>query len=238
MTDRATEVVLYGAAAWLATMHPEAGIAAAASAPTLVDSIKSLAYRIEQRRADKVDQLLKWSSKFANVELGDLLSRCYANPEVEELLLKVLRATEDTTLRGKILSFAMSLAKGTSPGMSDASLRWEKTFVRVVDDLDPVHLELLDRFTWTSNQLGLGNGAPEFDEVPAALNLGQVEMVTMDLDILPSLLAVLQRHGLIASTDTGGGPLGGSGSTYWKVTSFGCEVLGRFALIRSVVTGP
>lgn len=123
-------------------------------------------------------------------------------PELEELLLRTLQAAGNTTLREKIVAYSLTLANGARPDSVETT-EWETAFVRVLDDLDVSHLELRRKFTMTSNELGLGNGDPEFDIVTTSLISKQVEMVASDLPMLPALLAVLQRHGLVEGLSGG-----------------------------------
>jgi hypothetical protein len=87
-------------------------------------------------------------------------------------------------------------------------------------------------------QLTVPNGSSEFD---AFLSLYDVQMQTIggDIPLLPSVLAVLTRHGLIARRAAGGGPTyeGSPASTQWFLTEFGREVHDRIVQVGQVVVG-
>lgn len=138
----------------------------------------------------------------------------------------VLDAAGDTTRSEKLLAYCLTLASGAM--QPDDQDRWRAALVRTLRDLDSEHFDLLDRFTWTSNRLGLGDGVSEdFDTVPESLNQTQVEMVAGDIPVLHSALATLQRLGLLANSFFTPGTFGGGGTPIgiWKITEFGIQLL-------------
>lgn len=139
----------------------------------------------------------------------------------------VLDAAADTASRDKLIAYCLALASGVS--MPEDHDRWQSALVRTIRELGPEHLVLLDRFTWTANRLGLGDGSEDFNRVPEQLEDGQVEMVAGDIPALRSALATLQRLGLLAAQYPGTGMAfsgGGSGPiSLWKLTDFGAQVL-------------
>jgi hypothetical protein len=181
--------------------------------------------------------LVEWTARFAGIDPEQLDDRCTDDPRRVELLLRVLRATSNTSLRGKVIAYALSLAEGTEPMTDERGLAWEAAFVRALDDLDEDHLLLLDRFTHSGNDLGLGDGSEAFESPPEALNDAQLETAAEGIVNLPSVIAVLQRNGLVRP-DTGvGASYGGSTAfTNWRLTQFGREVLERLAVIRELVS--
>jgi hypothetical protein len=128
--------------------------------------------------------------------------------------------------------YAVSLAAGVLTDDA-AEVQWETLFVRAIDDLDPAHIELLDLFPKTANQLGLGSGAAEFDAPVNSLNSEQLDIVAGHLPNRASLLAVLERHGLIIGyTATGGMAFSiGAAQLSFAITDFGSEVHERLAAV-------
>ena len=50
----------------------------------------------------------------------------------------------------------LALANGVKSGGERS--HWQSAFVRAIGDLDPQHLDLVERFTWTRVRLGLDFG--------------------------------------------------------------------------------
>jgi hypothetical protein len=231
----APEMAVATAVAGLAAVDPAAGIAAAGLAPVALAGTKAVLERIGARWNARAGSVLAVAAKTAKIDVDELRGRLEAAPEREELLLRTLTAAGNAAAREKLIAYALALANGAMTGDPN-EVMWETTFVRTLDDLDATHLDLLRRFTWTSNELGLGNGGAEFDNVPSTLNTHQVEMVSKDLPNLPALLAVLQRHGLLSSETAGGGSFGGGGgASHWKLTTFGQDFLDRLGAIGKVL---
>ena len=231
----AVETVVAATAGSLALIDPIAGVAAAGSAPALAAAVNAVLDRVAARANRRAASVLRGAAEALGTDVSDLQERLHSDPSREQLLLRTLGAAENAPLREKLCAYALALARGS---IGDGpQVAWETTFVRALDDLDPSHLALLDRFTWSSNRLGLGDGSSDFDRVPEALNPTQLERIANDLENLPALLATLQRHGLVASQSTGGGNLGGSGTVLWSLTSFGRAFLGRLAEISIVLSG-
>jgi hypothetical protein len=230
----APEMAVAAAVAGLAAANPPAGIAAAGLAPAALAGAKAVVEQIRVKWNARAAAVLAAAARAANIDVHELRARLETEPEREELLLRTLRAAGNTVLNEKLIAYALALAAG---GVADDvhDVAWETTFVRALDDLDPASLGLLQRFTWTANRLGLGDGKPGSEIVPSTLNVHQVEMVSADLPNLPALLAVLQRHGLLSSESAGGGLTGGGGTTHWKLTSFGHDFLARLDAIGKML---
>jgi hypothetical protein len=116
---------------------------------------------------------------------------------------------------------------------------WKTTFVRVLSDLDGGHVPLLDMFTRTANELGLGNGEPDFDKIVEVLDEVPLQIAAPDLPNHVALLAVLERHGLVASfTPTGGGFSHGPSKPRWRLTDFGRDIHARLLEVGDLLTKP
>jgi hypothetical protein len=97
-------------------------------------------------------------------------------------LLRTLEAAAGTAMERWLPLYAIALRNGTVTE-DLGKLSWETTFVRVVGDLDAAHLRRLDRFTKTANELGLGDGGPDFDKPVGGLNERQLELSASDIRI-------------------------------------------------------
>ena len=235
--DRATDAAV-PAVAGLAVVHPALAVAATAVAPSVAEFVKAALGRIRTRRDDRLERLLVWAAEFAGVDPTELVQRCEANPDTEQLLLRTLRATSETALREKVLVFALALAHGSRPEAEPDEVERETAFVRTLEDLDEAHLGLLRRFTKTANELGLGDGSTDFDRIPDVVGPGQLEVGWSNVNNLPALLATLQRNGLIDGHAGSGGMSfynGGVNTLKWRLTAFGRDVLARLAEIGAIL---
>jgi len=104
-------------------------------------------------------------------------------------------------------------------------------FVRAVDAIEEAHLALLERFRWSANRLGLGDGSnPDFDKPMMAMNDAQLKMVLPDLGpVIDSLLATLEAQGLLIRLNPLSGGIGGGRSAIrsWALSPFGTSFLDR-----------
>ncbi len=221
----AVDALVLGTAGLIGLFSPDLMVASAASAPLASATIKAGIERLASRRRHRQEYVFDFAARVAKIGVEELQRRCENDERLEELLLLVLDAAGETAMREKLVAYGLALGEGVAT--SDADY-WQSALVRAVRDLGPEHLALLDRFTWTTNKLGLGDGTSgDFDIVPIQLADGQVEMVARDIPALSSALAMLQRHGLLmhqfaaggATLGGGPGPLGS-----WKLTEFGRQV--------------
>jgi hypothetical protein len=233
----ATDAVVAGTAGLIALLAPGGGVAAAAVSPGVATGMKRILDRVVRRRHEREAYMLRWAAAAAAIDPEELLRRCEERPGLEELLLFALRAAGDTTMREKLVALALALASGTSEDNKD--LQWQSAFVHALNDLAREHLVMLDRFTMTQNQLGLGDGDPAFDSVPEQIGDNQLDMIGKDMPALRSILAVLQRHGLVVNKFVGGGAvLGGGGALgIWQLTDFGKEFHQLLMKIGEVLEG-
>jgi hypothetical protein len=222
-----TSALVSGTASLVGHFVPDLAIPSAALAPVASATLKAGWDRFRDRRRRRQEWVFSWAAETAGIDAQELNRRCEDDPYLEELLQLVMSAAADTADQKKLIAYALALRDGTVGSMPE---HWQSALVRAIRDLAPEHLELLDRFTRTSNELLLGDGTPEFDRVPLQLSDGQVAMVSPDIAALPSALAVLQGHGLLVHLFvSGGSTLGMGGSSgYWQITEFGVEVLNLF----------
>jgi hypothetical protein len=135
-------------------------------------------------------------------------------------------AVADTADRRKFIAYGLLLANGATAG--DVTQNWQMAVADTIRDLRPQHLALLERFTWAADRLGFPVSGRSADAVPEYLEESQLEKIAADLPALPSLIAVLQRRGLIVNKSVGGSTAaffaGGGSANVWQITPFGEQV--------------
>jgi hypothetical protein len=226
LIETAGDVATSAAAVVLAS-HPGAAAASGALAP-LVSETLGMAFDRQRFRAANV---LEAAAAASGLPVGELVQRLVESAEAEELLTRTLRAAADATMSEKLVALAMSLAE-VAQAENDGEVAVEAAFIRALEDCDASHIRVLRAFTSTSNELGLGDGSEAFDEPLDGLNQSQLIMVIPDLeDLLPPILAVLQRQGLVYSPQSTASTLGGGvvqlEHTPWQLTPFGKDFLTR-----------
>jgi hypothetical protein len=154
----------------------------------------------------------------------------------QELFIRTMDAAGNSPTRHKLVALGRSLAHGeveTEPG----AIELETLFVSAMANLDEPQLTLLERFSWTSNQLGLGDSKnPDFDVPPHALNLTQMAMVLPEYkSVLPMLAALLEAQGIITGQPEGGGVVGAGIGGQYRLTDFGRQVLARLQAVASIL---
>jgi hypothetical protein len=230
--EAVANALIWGGVATLGAAYPEAAVPANVAggflstyAASIVEQLEAGLAFITGRRRERVARMLFDAAERAGIPVDELLERLAGDEEREQLLLRTLEAAAGTAMESWLPLYAIALRNGT---LADdlGELSWETTFVRVVADLDGAHLRLLDRFNQTANQLGLGNGDPDFDKPMEALNERQLEMSASDIPNHPAVIAVLERHGLIARITASGGMSFSSGPDVatWRLTDFGRDV--------------
>ena len=190
--------------------------------------------RAQQRRREDV---LHVAARAAGLSSVDLLARLRATPQTEDLLLQTLRAAADSAMTAKLVALAAALAH-VAVRPETQTIAFETIFVRALSDCAAPHVLLLELFTKTGNELGLGDGGSDFDQALDALNERQIGLAQPDLlPMLVPLLAVLQRHGLVVPRN-GAGPTPFAGGpapfTSWSITAVGRTFLERLRLVHTV----
>lgn len=195
---------------------------------------------IRVRWRGRATYVVQAAAKRAGIEVDALCARMQEDAVREELFIRVLRAAQESALDEKLVALALSLAQGAQGAETD-TIR-EAGFVRVLGDLDAMHLELVRAFTQTSNQLGLGDGSAEFDSTLEALNLSQLQIAFPKLGALVDpALSALEQHGLVRSLTATAAPTWGTLSTTasWRLTPFGVEFMSRMTLVGELLAeGP
>jgi hypothetical protein len=215
---------------------PIGSVVGAAVAPVLARGLRAVFERYSRRQWARADRVLHLAAELAGIDDEELIERLRRTPEKEELLVRTVRAAAEAAVERKLVALAKSLAATTVGG--DEEVQWEAVFVRALSDLDTVHINLLERFTWSANALGLGDGGPEFTTSPASLSSVQLAIAVPHLEnVVDAVLATLVRHGLLAFAShtnvTYGG--GSPAPSTWSLTPFGRTVLSRLGVIADVL---
>ena len=220
-------------AAAISISHPAGGPFLAGASPVLAAGLKSLLGRLSLRRQQRPEYVLAWFARLAHLDPAELEARCLEKPELEQLLLRILAASEQTTLPEKLVAYALSLAASVNVGNSTSQLRWETAFVEALSELDVEDLELLRRVQDPSE----AHNHPLLD-VPGTFSEPRLRELVGDSTTLPLQIAVLQRHGLIANQTAGGGPglMGSEARTVWRTTKFGAMFLDRLAEVGHLLS--
>lgn len=229
-------IVAGGTAALIALFDPSLAVIGAVGTPVVAGPIDRVIARFRERRNSRAEVLLEWVSRFSGVDLEELFDRCDADPRLETLLLRTLRAAGDTPVRGKIIAYASALASGVAGVALDRDANWEQTFVRTLEDLERDDLILLERFSLTAYELGL-NTDPDPNAPPIkSLNQHQIEIVAQDIEFKSVSLATLQRNGLVASRSVSAtGYAGGATWEFWDLTDHGERFLARLKEIGNLI---
>jgi hypothetical protein len=235
--------LIWGGAAFVGSRHPELAVAVDAGAGYLsgyaapvVAQLRSAASLIMRRRGDRVARVLLEAAARAGVDIDELAARLAGGEQREQLLIRTLDAAAGTAMESWLPLYATALANGTVADNLGV-VSWETTFLRVVSDLDGGHVLLLDLFTRTANELGLGNGEPDFDKPPEVLDEVSLQIAAPDLPNHVALLAVLERHGLVAGFTPSGGTFSrGPSKPRWRLTDFGRDVHARLLEVGGLLT--
>ena len=224
-----------GAAALAIAAGPGGAIAGAAAAPVVSRVLMQLAGALGARRDARVVGVIARAAQLAGLEPAVLVQRLQASPEQEELLVRTMQAAADAAAEERLVMLATSLGHAATGTPLDAGR--EALFVRAIAELELLHVQLLERFTWSANALGLGDGAsPEFDTPIQRLNEKVLERVLPELGVTTApLLSALVRHGLLAYSTPSVATYGGGGSLppVWELTAFGAAFLERLSLVRT-----
>lgn len=230
-----TNVLLAAGAAGLTLVNPLLGAGAVGAVPAVQAGVEAAMDKVTAWRGARASAVLRNAAELAHVDPDELIGRVATDPDREQLLVRTLEAAADSPLREKLILLAVSLAAGTV-STDTPTIQWETQFVRALDDLDGPHVELLRIFQKTSKELF---GEEASDRVPESLNSVQLDNVASHLPNLTSLLAVLERHGLVRTFSTSGGMSfsTGRGPANYEITDFGVAFQERLAAVGQYLAG-
>ena len=224
--------VLGGAGALAGIANPLAGVAAAIASPLASKALTALFHR----RQKKAEMALELAARQARLAVEQMLDRLGSTDAGGSLLVKVLRSAQEAGSEQELLALAACLGRAATAN-SEAELATETVLIDALGELGEAHLQLLERFLWTPEQLGLGSG-PEFQQPVEVLNKLQIEMAVEDLKrVLPAMLQRLLASGLIDVDFPGAGGYGGGGTApaLYRLTDLGKTLLERLAEISRLL---
>lgn len=189
---------------------------------------------LNRQRAKREKTLIRDAARVADVSPRRLLRLLKSDPAKQELLLHVLRLAGTTTRRQKLVASAFALGVGATA--DDEGVQWGLDFGSAVDAMDDRHLELLLRFTYSWDQLGVTPGPKWEGDPPIRMASAHIRQMASDLPNLPALLATVQSLGLVESDTWGQSTLGGGGPTSsWRITRFGEEFISTIQFIDALL---
>lgn len=199
-----------------------AGAVAGAALPSAAHLAWNAMMAIRGRRAQR---MLEAAAAESRLPLEALIERLSERTSGEQLLVKAAQAALEIDDGETLVALAHAVASSVT-----ANDRERFRLGKLVDALGIVkapHIEVLRCFARTANDLGLGNGGPEFDRPPDTLNLTQLELALPGAeDLLPIVLPELEALGLLATSMPSAGALRASGATAWSITKQGSLLLG------------
>jgi hypothetical protein len=230
---------LTGAGIGLAAGGPVGALLGASAVALVAEALEATRSYFVERHEARVATVIALAAKEAGETAEDLIRKLQSSPDKEDLFLRTLRAAQDAALTEKLVALAHSL-KTTATTDDLPIVATETAFVRGLADVDRAHLAILRAFTQSTNELGLGNGEPDFDRVPESLNSQAFRFAFPKYaDILDPLLSVLNRHGLIQPVQFMPIVAVGEGQTRpltsWSITPFGRSFIERIDLATELL---
>jgi hypothetical protein len=190
-----------GAAAGFA--GPEAAIAGAGLAPVIEDVLGQLFSRLTTRRAERVAETLTDAAEELGGDAAEQLRRfadaAASDETYQELLARTLTIAQDTAMRDKRRALGRALANALDD--TGTMVDDEIAFVRMLADLDPVHIRVLKVMSGRPKHLDrIAFQMNAADDPKAARQWYEWSIVAADPGLQGSVhgaLQVLERHGLI-----------------------------------------
>jgi hypothetical protein len=208
---------------------PSAAVSAVAK-PVISAAVRAVWNRWREHQEHQVIELLRLAAKWADITQDELAYRLQASPELEALFIQTVRAAVGTGSLQKLVALAVSL--GDAAADEPEPIQWERTFVAVVDGLDPEHFEVLRLFVLSAAENNLGDST----EPMHALNTVQLRHILPGwTDLLDPLVSALVSAGLLAPV---GEPIfvttaiGTELNTTWHLTEFGAALVERLEVVR------
>jgi hypothetical protein len=190
-----------GAAAGFA--GPDAAVAGAGLAPVIEDVFGQIWSRLSAKRAERVAETLLGAAEELSGDTAEQLRRFAAaaasDETYQELLARTLTVAQDTAMRDKRRALSRALANAL--GDVGTKVDNEIAFVRMLADLDPVHirvLKIMSRRPKHLDRVALQMNAT--DDPKAARQWYEWSITHEDPGLEESVwgaLQVLEQHGLI-----------------------------------------
>jgi hypothetical protein len=209
--ELATQVVIASLTGFASLISIYAGAAAVAFAPIALASANAAVRRMGWRRIEHATDTLTAGAEAAGVSVAEFTDKAASDDRHHELFVRALTVAQDTAWRNKRRALGKALANGVMG--DEARIDEELLFVRAVDDIDEMHVRLLDRFA-SGGQLT----AREISQADPGLG-----------DAVLALLGRLESQGLIDSRSpvTPGGAM--TPEPRYFITRSGQDFLARLA---------
>jgi hypothetical protein len=199
---------------YASAVSPAIGATATGLTPILEAIATFAVKKLGQRRIEHAAETLLDAAEAADEPLADFIDKAVADDHRHELFARTLIVAQDTALRNKRRALGRALAAGIMG--DDARIDEELLFIRAVEDIDEMHIRLLDRMATTP-------AGPEGWMAPT--------LVAADpglADSIRALLGTLELHGLIAARVPSGRVQGPQGTRY-DFTESGQRFLDRLS---------
>jgi hypothetical protein len=190
-----------GAAAGL--IGPDAAIAGAGLAPMVEDVLGRLLRNLTGRRVERVTETLTYAAEELGGDAAGQLKRladaAASDEAYQELLARTLTLAQDAAMRDKRRALGRALANALDE--TGTKVDDEIAFVRMLADLDPVHirvLKIMSRRPQHLDQIAVQMNAA--DDPKAVRQWYEWSIIATDPGLEGSVygaLRVLERHGLI-----------------------------------------
>lgn len=222
------------AAATAALAVPEATIIAAGSVPALEESLNAAVRHFRQGMSRRQVDVIEAAADATELSAAELVRTVARDERALLFLAEALSAAARAATREKLGALAQSLAIGAT---NRTALDFESLILRALGDMEAIHVQVLSAFTSTSNELGLGDGSPNFDDVVSTLNRVQLtEHIFVDVGAaIEPVLATLSRHGLLRASSGTWADL--EGNATYKITPFGTLCLERLEAGTNALDG-
>jgi hypothetical protein len=157
-------------------------------APIAAAIMTAAVQRLGRRRAEHAADTLLDAADAAGVPLAEFMDKAVSDDRRHELFARSMRIAQDTARRDKRRGLGRALAAGIMG--DEARIDEELLFIRAVDDIDEMHIRLLDRmatvpppnYPWAWSAASIVNADPGLATAVQAI------------------IGTLQTHGLIKPT--------------------------------------
>lgn len=207
-------VVAFGVG--LATVYGTVPGALATMIGPLMTVVLNALTRVGSRRAEHAAETLLDAADDAGFPVAEFFDRAVADDRRHELFTRAMSIAQDAALRNKRRALGRALATGVMG--DDAQIDEELLFMRVVEDIDEMHIRLLARM---ANTYPVGVGPGWSARIIAEADPGLANAA-------PALLGTLQLHGLVEEV-VRNRPIQGEGATqaFYNITRQGRDFLNR-----------
>jgi hypothetical protein len=193
--DLAIRVVVAFGSAGVGLAGPDVAAAATGLSPLLEAGMGHVYERLSSSRRERAADTLQEAADAAGAKTDEefltFIEGALSSDGRQELLARVLLIAQDTAMREKRRALGRALASAVAD--NGTKVDEELVFIRVLDDLDPFHIRLLQLMTGKPARLGDLPGSSWLVADVSEADSGLASVVW-------SLMNTLERHGLVWST--------------------------------------